>query len=62
MDKNKQRMAFLTVDTLQCPREVVVFASTYKKYEGLLVEGATLMLTGKKDGEKMLLSKAKELN
>lgn len=62
MDKNKQRMAFLTVDTLQCPREVVVFASTYKKYEGLLVEGNTLMLTGKKDGEKMLLSKAKELN
>jgi len=62
MDKNKQRMSFLTVDTLQCPREVVVFASTYKKYEGLLVEGATLMLTGKKDGEKMLLSKAKELN
>lgn len=62
LDKNKRRMAFATVDTYQGTREVVLFASTYEKYDHLVKEGNMLMLTGKKQGEKMLVNSVKELN
>ncbi|MBL5872336.1 DNA polymerase III subunit alpha [Bacillus sporothermodurans] len=60
-DKNGNRMAFATIDTLEGAREVVVFANVFKKYESLLQKGATLMVEGKKDGEKLLPNKIKEL-
>lgn len=61
LDKNKNRMAFVTLDTLEGSREVVVFSSTFKKYGELLKEGSAIMAEGKKDGEKLLASKIKEL-
>jgi DNA polymerase III subunit alpha len=60
-DKNQNRMAFVTLDTLEGSRELVVFANVFKKYESLLQEGTALMAEGKKDGEKLLPNKIKEL-
>lgn len=60
-DKNQNRMAFVTIDTLEGGRELVVFANVFKKFEHLLKEGSTVMAEGKKDGEKLLPNKIKEL-
>jgi len=60
-DRNKNNMAFLTVETLHDLREVVVFASTYKKYQDLCKEGLFVMIEGRKDGDKLLANKMKEL-
>ncbi|PHD51841.1 DNA polymerase III subunit alpha [Bacillus toyonensis] len=62
LDKNKNRMAFLTVETYQSTREVVCFASTYSKFDSLIKEGNMVMISGKKQGEKMLANTFKELN
>ncbi|AYP68745.1 DNA polymerase III subunit alpha [Bacillus phage vB_BpsS-36] len=61
-DKNGNRMAFVTMETLEGAREVVLFAPTFKKFESLLVKNSMLMLEGKKDGEKLLANKVKELS
>lgn len=61
LDKNKNRMAFLTVETYQSTREVVCFASTYSKFEGLIKEGNMVMVSGRKQGEKMIANTFKEL-
>jgi DNA polymerase III subunit alpha len=61
LDKNKNRMAFLTLETLEGVREVVVFHNTFKKYDELCKEGLMIMAEGKKDGEKLLANKLKEL-
>ncbi|QNI20400.1 DNA polymerase III subunit alpha [Bacillus phage 1_ICo-2020] len=62
LDKNKRRMAFLTIETYQSTREVVCFASTYSKFESLIKEGNMVMVSGRKQGEKMLANTFKELN
>jgi DNA polymerase III subunit alpha len=61
LDKNKNRMAFLSVETLEGIREVVVFASTFKKHQDLCKEGLFVMIEGRKDGDKLLANKLKEL-
>ena len=61
LDKNKSKMAFLTVETYQSTREVVCFASTYSKFESLIKEGNMVMISGRKQGEKMLANTLKEL-
>lgn len=61
LDKNKKRMAFLTVETYQSTREVVCFASTYSKFESLIKEGNMVMISGRKQGEKMLANSLKSL-
>ncbi|WP_163258389.1 DNA polymerase III subunit alpha [Bacillus paranthracis] len=61
LDKNKSKMAFVTVETYQSTREVVCFASTYSKFEALIKEGNTVMISGRKQGEKMLANTFKEL-
>jgi DNA polymerase III subunit alpha len=60
-DKKGNRMAFVSLETQEGARELVVFANVYKKYETLLKNNATVMAEGKKDGEKMLVNKFKEL-
>lgn len=61
LDKNKKRMSFLTVETYQSTREVVCFAGTYSKFENLIKEGSMVMISGRKQGEKMLANTFKEL-
>lgn len=60
-DKNGNRMAFVSLDTLEGSRELVVFSNVFKKFEELLKEGTAIMAEGKKDGEKLLPNKMKEL-
>ncbi|WP_346608255.1 DNA polymerase III subunit alpha [Bacillus thuringiensis] len=62
LDKKKNKMAFVTLECYQGHREVVVFSSTFAKYESLLVQGNTLMISGKKQGESLLANTMKELN
>lgn len=60
-DKRGNRMAFITMETLEGVREGVVFSQTFSKAEKLLKKGNMLMLTGKKDNEKIIVNKVKEL-
>jgi DNA polymerase-3 subunit alpha len=60
-DKKGNRMAFVTIDTIEGAREVVVFSNVFSKFECLLKKGSILMAEGKKDGEKLLANKFKEL-
>jgi len=61
LDKKKNKMAFVSIDTLEGIREVVVFSSTFGKTEGLLKKGNMVMIDGKVDGEKLIANKVKEL-
>ena len=60
-DKKGNRMAFVTIDTLEGSRELVVFSNVFSKFGHLLKEGSAVMATGKKDSEKLLVNKFKEL-
>lgn len=60
-DKKQNKMAFATVETLEGPRELVVFASSMTKAEPFLKKGLMVMVEGKKDGEKLIVNKFKEL-
>jgi DNA polymerase III subunit alpha len=60
-DKNGNRMAFASIETLEGVRELVVFASSMKKVESFLKKGVMIMVDGKKDGEKLIVNKVKEL-
>lgn len=62
LDKKQNKMAFVSLECYQGHREVVVFSSTFAKYESLLTQGNTLMITGKKQGESLLANTVKELN
>jgi DNA polymerase-3 subunit alpha len=58
IDKNKNKMAFVTVTTQYGNTEVVVFAKTNQKYQDILQVDNMLMLKGKKDNQKLLLNEA----
>lgn len=60
-DKKGKRMAFVSLDTYQGQREVVVFSSTYAKFESLLVVDSVVMIDGKKQNESLLANKIKTL-
>ncbi|PGF00847.1 DNA polymerase III subunit alpha [Bacillus toyonensis] len=60
-DKKGNRMAFVSLDTYQGQREVVVFSSTYAKFESLLVVDSVVMIDGKKQNESLLANKIKPL-
>ena len=60
-DKNDNRMAFATLETLEGMRELVVFASSMKKIEPYLVKDMMIIADGKKDGQKLIVNKVKEL-
>ena len=62
LDKNQKRMAFVSTESPDGPRELVVFQVQFKRYEGLLKKGNTLLVKGKKDGDKLLVDTIKELN
>lgn len=61
LDKKKNKMAFVTLDTYQGQREVVVFSSTYAKFEHLLAVDSVVMIDGKKQNESLLANKIKTL-
>ncbi|PGM47454.1 DNA polymerase III subunit alpha [Bacillus thuringiensis] len=61
LDKKKNKMAFVSLDTYQGQREVVVFSSTYTKFEHLLVVDSVVMIDGKKQNESLLANKIKTL-
>lgn len=60
-DTKGNRMAFASIETLEGIRELVIFASSIKKAEPLLRKGLMIMAEGKKDGEKLIVSKLKEM-
>jgi DNA polymerase III subunit alpha len=60
-DKNKNRMAFVTLETMQGIREIVVFANVFSKYGHLLNAKAVVKIEGTKQGEKLLANKITEL-
>lgn len=61
-DKKGKRMAFVSLDTYQGQREVVVFSSTYAKFESLLVVDQVVMIDGKKQNESLLANSIKTLS
>lgn len=61
LDKNKNKMAFVSLDTYQGQREVVVFSSTYTKFEYLLKVDSVVMIDGKKQNESLLANSIKTL-
>ncbi|PEM64449.1 DNA polymerase III subunit alpha [Bacillus toyonensis] len=60
-DKKGNRMAFVSLDTYQGQREVVVFSSTYAKFEHLLKVDQVVMIDGKKQNESLLANSIKTL-
>lgn len=62
LDKKKNKMAFVTLDTYQGSREVVVFSSTYAKFESLLAVDSVVMIDGKKQNESLLANSIKTLS
>lgn len=62
LDKNKNKMAFVSLDTYQGQREVVVFSSTYAKFESLLVVDSVVMIDGKRQNESLLANSIKTLS
>lgn len=60
-DKNGNKMAFITVDTLYGDIEGVVFANVYKKAQALLKKGQPVLINGNKEDKKILVNEVKEL-
>jgi DNA polymerase-3 subunit alpha len=60
-DKKGNRMAFVSLDTYQGQREVVVFSSTYAKFEHLLKVDSVVMIDGKTQNESLLANSIKTL-
>jgi DNA polymerase III subunit alpha len=60
-DKNGNRMAFVTAETLEGVRKVTVFHNTFKKYEPMIKEKTPMLFVGKKDGEGLLADSMREL-
>lgn len=54
--KKGQNMCFLTVTTPEGNREVTVFPLQFNKYQGVLVEGAFLIIDGKKESENKIIA------
>jgi DNA polymerase-3 subunit alpha len=61
IDKNKNQMAFITLNTQYNNVECVVFASTYNDYKQLLNENELVMIQGKKSNGKLLVNKVTRL-
>ncbi|HEY8346670.1 MAG TPA: hypothetical protein VIL07_05255, partial [Symbiobacteriaceae bacterium] len=51
-------MAWVTIETQEDKRELTFFASTWKKYAGTFREGDILIVTGKKDGDNLIVDEA----
>lgn len=62
-DKNNNKMAFVSLDTLFGIVKVIVFASHYEKKEvqNLLEVGKQVMVKGKRSGDSLLLNEMEEL-
>jgi len=55
IDKREREMAFLTVETKEDLREVVVFAKQYERYKHKISVGTKIRVSGKKDQNKLIL-------
>ncbi|TWJ39628.1 DNA polymerase III subunit alpha [Bacillus paralicheniformis] len=60
-DKRGNRMAFVTLETLEGTRKLVVFSHVFTKIEKLLAKGNAVMAEGQKEGEQLKVNKMKEL-
>jgi DNA polymerase III subunit alpha len=60
-DKNGNRMAFVTLETIEGMRKITVFHNVYSKYSHVLNEKAIVKVEGTKQGEGMLANKITEL-
>lgn len=60
-DKNQNMMGFASIETQFGVVELVVFAKQFKQYKELLESGKMVLVTGRKDGEKMIVNKMKEV-
>lgn len=60
-DKKGNRMAFVTLETLEGSRKLVVFGHIFPKVEKFLVKGNALMVNGQKEGEQLKVDTIKEL-
>lgn len=56
IDKNKKNMAFLKLENKMCEFEGIVFSYAYTKLSRFLYKGAKLGLTGKKQGNTILIN------
>jgi DNA polymerase III subunit alpha len=60
-DKRGNRMAFVTMETLEGSRKLVIFSHVFPKVEKFLVKGNAVMAEGQKEGQQLKVDKIKEL-
>ena len=56
LDKNNNEMCFATMENQVCEYRAVVFSRTFVRFKHLLKKGMKLRLTGKRDGNSILVS------
>ena len=56
LDKNNNEMCFATMENQVCEYRAVVFSRTFVRFKQLLKKGMKLRLTGKRDGNSILVS------
>jgi DNA polymerase-3 subunit alpha len=61
VDSNKNKMAFANLITETCNVDCILFSSTYNNYKDFLTNDKIYMVTGKKDGAKVLVDTIKEV-
>lgn len=61
-DKNQNQMAFASIETQYGVVELVVFAQKYQKVREFLVKDMLVLVTGKKQGNQIKVSKMKEVH
>ncbi len=52
--KNGNRMAFLSIEDISAELDVVVFPDIYRRYSGRLTEGDVVLISGKRDEDKLI--------
>ena len=57
LDKNNNEMCFATIENQVCEYRAVVFSRTYARFKTLLKKGMKLRLSGKRDGNSILVDK-----
>ena len=61
LDKNNNKMAFVTLENNNDIIELIVFSHPFKRFNDLFREGNIISCKGKKEGSKMLLNEAESI-
>ncbi len=61
LDKNNNKMAFVTLENNNDIIELIVFSRPFKRFNSLFIEGNIISCKGKKEGSKMLLNEAESI-